>query len=261
MSGEVAAVVGDDGPLADIEAEAGRLLRRAEEARVDVRLLGGVAVGLHRHRPLPAGLERAYGDIDVVVGRGHDRALKRVLEGLGYVPNRGFNNLHGDRRLLFYDERHGRQLDVFIGVFRMCHVLDLNDRLQLHAQTLSPADLLLTKLQIIRINPKDVIDALVLLLEHETGSERMGDVIDLDRLVQVTCRDWGWYTTFSDNLARLAPAADATLSADTRKELGGRLAAIQHALAAAPKSLPWRARATVGRRVAWYELPEDPGGG
>lgn len=25
----------------------------------------------------------------------------------------------------------------------------------------------------------------------------------------------------------------------------------------APKSLKWRARAKIGRRIPWYELPED----
>ncbi len=261
MRGKIAEVVEGDGPLADVEAEAARLLQSAAQAGVLVRLLGGAAVGMHRHGPPQPALHRPYGDIDVVVKRGHDRGLKRVLEELGYAPNRGFNNLHGDRRLLFYDERNGRQLDVFIGVFRMCHTLDLDDRLQLHAQTLSPADLLLTKLQIIRINPKDIIDAQALVLEHETGSERTGDVIDLDRLVQVTSRDWGWYTTFTDNLARLKTVNETALPRDTAAALAGRVATIQRALASAPKSLPWKARAAVGRRVAWYELPEEVGGG
>ncbi len=261
MSGKIAVVDRDEGPLADVEAEAARLLQRAARAGVLVRLLGGAAVGMHRHVPLHPALHREYGDIDVVVKRGHDRGLKRVLEELGYAPNRGFNNLHGDRRLLFYDERNGRQLDVFIGVFRMCHTVDLDDRLQLHAQTLSPADLLLTKLQIVRINPKDITDAQALMIEHEMGSERTGDVIDLDRLVQVTSHDWGWYTTFTDNLTRLTSVAETTLPQDAATALASRVAIIQRALLSAPKSLPWKARAAVGRRVAWYELPEEVGGG
>src|SRR5947209_743150 len=136
-------MVEDGAPLAEVETEAARLLERAADAKVLVRLLGGAAVGLHRHGPRPVALERRYGDIDVVVKKGQDRALKRLLEGLGYVPNKSFNNLHGDRRLLFYDERNARQLDVFIGAFRMCHPLELDGRLELDPHTLAPADLLL----------------------------------------------------------------------------------------------------------------------
>ncbi len=247
-------------PLADVEAEAARLLERATQAKVLVRLLGGAAVGMHRHAPFPSVLERHYGDIDLVVKKAQDRGLKRLLEELGYVPNRSFNNLHGDRRLLFYDERNARQLDVFIGTFRMCHALDLDDRLELHPTTLAPADLLLTKLQIVKINAKDIIDAQALLLEHQVESGP-GDVIDVGRLINVTSRDWGWYTTFTDNLARLTPPPDSPLPREAAGQIGERVATIEQALSEAPKSLQWKARAAVGRRMAWYELPEEIGRG
>ena len=257
----MAAVVEEAAPLVDVEAEAVRLLERAEEVKVLVRLLGGAAVGMHRHGPRPPQLERRYGDIDLVVKKGQDRALRRLLEDLGYVPNRNFNNLHGDRRLLFYDERNERQVDVFIGTFRMCHTLELDERLGMDPRTLSPADLLLTKLQVVKINAKDITDAQALLLAHQIERDSAGDVIDLERLVRVTARDWGWYTTFTDNLARLAPDANTPLPPDAARQITDRVAAIRQALVDAPKSLSWRARAAVGRRVPWYELPEEIGGG
>lgn len=255
------AAVGEDGtPLADVEAEAARLLARAAEAKVLVRLLGGAAVAMHRHGPRPAVLERRYGDIDVVVKKGQDRGLRRLLEDLGYVSNRSFNNLHGDRRLLFYDEPNERQVDVFIGAFRMCHTLELDDRLELHPQTLAPSDLLLTKLQVVKINAKDIIDAQALLLGHQV-ERGPGDLIDLGRLVHVTSRDWGWYTTFMDNLGRLIRGVDTALPPEAASLVSGRVAVIGQALRYAPKSLQWKARAAIGRRVAWYELPEEIGRG
>ena len=142
----------------------------------------------------------------------------------------------------------------------MCHPLELDGRLELDPQTLAPADLLLTKLQVVKINAKDIIDAQALLLGHQV-ERGPGDVIDLGRLVQVTSRDWGWYTTFTDNLGRLMPDMETVLPADAAAQIGGRVATIQQALASAPKSIQWRARAALGRRVAWYELPEEIGGG
>ena len=131
----------------------------------------------------------------------------------------------------------------------------------MHPQTLAPADLLLTKLQVVKINTKDIIDAQALLLGHQVGSNLIGDAIDLGRLVRVTSRDWGWYTTFTDNLARLMPDVDMVLPPDAAAQIGGRVATIQQAMVGAPKSLQWKARAAVGRRVAWYELPEEIGRG
>ena len=77
----------------------------------------------------------------------------------------------------------------------------------------------------------------------------------------MTSRDWGWYTTCTDNLARLMPDVDPVLPPDAAAQVGGRVATIQQALVEAPKSIQWRARAALGRRVAWYELPEEIGGG
>ena len=61
-------------PLADVVAEG----RRVVEAAADqpVRLLGGAGVALHDHRPVPAALERAYGDIDIVVPAKSARATR-----------------------------------------------------------------------------------------------------------------------------------------------------------------------------------------
>jgi len=91
-------------------------------------------------------LQRSYADIDIVIGRKDGRAAKTALLELGYLPNERFNALRGDRRMLFYDTVNGRQLDVFVGTFDMCHKLDLSDRLTLLPGTLSIADLFLTKL-------------------------------------------------------------------------------------------------------------------
>jgi hypothetical protein len=47
------------------------------------------------------------------------------------------------------------------------HTIDLRDRFELDDATLPLADLLLTKLQIVQLNEKDVLDILALLADHE----------------------------------------------------------------------------------------------
>ncbi len=244
-------------PLSNIKDEVDRLLERFSASGLTARLIGGGAIAQHRHVDVPEALVRAFGDIDLVIRRGDQGRLSQVMEDEGYTPNQRFNSLHGQWRLLFYDTVNSRQVDVFNGVFQMCHSLDLNQRLGVHSSTLSPADLLLTKLQVVQVNRKDLIDALHLIYTHEVGTEAEGDCIGIDRLVEVTKGDWGWYTTFTDNLARLCPLAEAELSAEQAAVLSARIAAIELALGQAPKSLRWKARAQVGRRISWYELPEE----
>ncbi len=246
-------------PLADVQDEARRIVALAEGRGLTVRLIGGTAVAHHCHGEQPAALRRTCADIDVVVRRADQRKLRSLLESSGYMPDEGFNAVHGARRLLYYDRPNNRQFDVFVGEFRMCHQLDLDDRLTLDPVTLAPADLLLTKLQVVEVNAKDLTDAASLLLWHEIDDERSGDVMAIDRLIEVTSRDWGWFITFTGNLAKIdqasqeLPVAEATL-VSTRATLIGQ------ALAQAPKSVRWRARARIGRHVPWYELPEEVGG-
>jgi hypothetical protein len=249
-------------PLADIAAEARQVLDGCAAQKVSARLIGGLAVAFHQHLTTPAVLQRSYGDIDIVIGRKEGRPAKTALLELGYVPNDGFNALHGDRRLLFYDTVNGRQLDVFIGTFSMCHTLDLSGRLRWLPDTLCIADLILTKLQIVQINAKDIVDAAQLLRNHDLsrGDEAGRDQLSLDRLCAVTSSDWGWFTTLSDNLAKLVAFASDALAGPDQTAVVERAHAIQQAIDQAGKSLRWKARARIGRHSPWYELPEEVAG-
>ena len=253
-------------PLADVVDEAQRVVDALAAGGVTVRLLGGVGVAAHRHGPVPASLTRSFADIDLVVGRKGGHALAAGLDTLGYTANDRFNALHGARRLLFYDAANSRQLDVFVGEFAMCHRLDLNGRLGLHPLALGPADLLLTKLQIVEINSKDVLDTVRLILAHEVrGPDRpaepgRADALSLDRLTEVTRADWGWHTTIGDNLRKVRDATGDLLDEAAAAAVRDRIDAVAVALAAAPKTARWKARSLLGRRAPWYELPEEVDG-
>jgi hypothetical protein len=245
--------------VADVELEGRELVAALGDAGARARLLGGVAIAQHRHTAWPGALDRRYGDIDLVAAPRAAKAIGAAMTARGYEPALPFNNLHGHRRLLFHDLANRRQVDVFVGRFEMCHTLDLADRLDGHPTTLSAADLLLTKLQVVQIDAKDLRDAVALVHQHELGDEADGDVIGVDRLVAVTKGDWGWWTTLTDNLAKLPAIASEALPPPDAVLVAGRVEELRAALTAAPKSMRWRTRAKIGRRVAWYELPEEHG--
>jgi hypothetical protein len=242
----------------DIRDEAERLVGAARAAGTDVRLLGGLAIArrcpsAQRH---PA-LSRDYADIDIVARPRHRGQVSDLLESLGYEGDQRFNDLHGAGRLLFYDVPRNRQIDVFIGVFRMCHTLDLRDRFLEGYDCLPLADLILTKLQIVELNAKDAKDAVTVFLDHDVSDGEDLDVVDAGRVCGVCSADWGFYTTVMDNLGKLRELTPELLDGADRARVDDRVARLEAELGGAAKSLKWRMRSRVGRRVPWYELPEE----
>ena len=243
--------------LPDVVEEARRLVAAADEAGLRVRLIGGAAVRLHGGADFDPSFVREIRDIDLVTGKGDGRRAEAFLEAQGYVANRTFNAMHGARRLLFYDEGHGRQVDVFINTFEMCHVLPVGEHLDRDPLTIPLADLLMTKLQIVTLNAKDRSDAYAILLGHELGA---GDAecIDAGRIAELCARDWGLYRTSQLNFERLLGALpESGLDDASRGLVAERIAGIVEAMERVPKSVKWKARARVGDRVRWYEEPDE----
>jgi hypothetical protein len=249
--------------LPDVLEEGRRLVALATANGITLRLLGGVAVALRCPTVYNGPLRRSYGDLDFATPRRTARGLRGLLESSGYTAERMFNAMHGDQRLIYQDEVHGRHLDIFVGTFRMCHELEIEPRLHLHELTLSLADLLLTKLQVVKLNAKDANDALALLVDHEVttsasgGTPQNDESIDGAYIAGVCARDWGWYTTVTDNLAKITAIGGAPLDATLRSRAEHRIEALRSAIETAPKTLKWRTRAALGRRIPWYDDPEE----
>jgi hypothetical protein len=241
----------------DIVDEAGRLLGGAAERGTVVRLIGGLAVRLHLPGRMHPVLERDYRDIDFVAPTGASREVSQLFEEMGYTPNRGFNTLNGDRRLLYFDDATGRRIDVFLGTFEMCHTIPLTDRLEVDPVTIPLAELLLTKLQIFKLNEKDLRDILALLHEHDVGNDDF-EKINADQVALLCSRDWGLWRTCKLNVQRTREALDTYgFSAADRSLLAGRLDALWGRIEQRPKSRAWRLRARVGDRVRWYDEPDE----
>lgn len=241
----------------EVAAEAIRLVRAADEAGVPLRLFGGVAVWIRCPSARTPPLARSYADMDFVSRAKARQEINRLFEANGYVPEKLFNALHGASRLIFADGGTGRPVDVILDTFVMCHEIDLRDRLELEGPTLPLADLLLTKLQIVELNEKDLLDILALLVDHPVEAQDPGS-IDVSRIVAVTSDDWGLEHTIRRTLDRARESAPSIgLAPEACEAVGRRADAIVAALEAGPKTLRWRARARLGERVRWYALPEE----
>ncbi|HTE03682.1 MAG TPA: hypothetical protein VK739_06055 [bacterium] len=240
-------------PRADIIEEARRVTTAAQEEGVALKLTGGVGIYFHAPSAREPPLRREYQDLDFVSVSLHRAAVQAFLGRTGYEPDIPFNTLQGLRRLRYWDKAHHRQVDVFLDQIRMCHTIDLRRRFHLPAGVLTPADLLLTKMQIVECNAKDLTDLVALLLDHPVGTEDIEE-INATYIAGVLAQDWGFYRTWQLNLDRLR-AALAQLQIPT-DAVRSRLAALWQVIEKYPKPLRWRLRARVGDRLPWYELPE-----
>jgi hypothetical protein len=247
MSGEPALV-----------SDARRICEQADTDGTEVRLLGGIAIWLRSPETVRTALGREYADIDLVTVRKHSKRLRDLLESLGYLPNREFNALQGARRLYFGSADGAYHVDVFVDKFVMSHELDLGARLEREPVVLPAAELLLTKLQIAELNHKDAADTAMLLLGHEPAQSDGPGQLNIGQVAECCAQDWGLFTTVTDNLVKTRSLLDGILTdASEHRLVDDRAGAILVALEEAPKSRGWRRRARIGRRVRWYETPDE----
>jgi hypothetical protein len=248
---------GARGAAGDPLPEALALVGGAAEAGYRLKILGGMGVRVLCPDFPPR--QRAGQDIDLACQGKTRRKVADHLESVGCQPDKMFNNLNGDRQM-YFTAPSGRPIDVIVDKLSMCHTLDLRPSFGSASPTLDPADLLLSKLQIVELNAKDAHDIVHLLSGVRVGGDATRPFIDPDRFASVLSGDWGWWRTVTGSLNKLLnllgeqpglappyPRYDALTQAKQLLEIAET----------APKGLKWKTRARVGDRVRWYELPEE----
>src|SRR3984885_14065825 len=198
----------EDDPL----PEAVMLVQGAVAAGLKLRLLGGLGVRV-LCPDFPPRL-RTGQDMDLASAGKRRREIAAYLEQSGCVPDKMFNNLNGDRQMYFIAPS-GRPIDVMVDRLVMCHTLDFRSSFGNSSLTLDPADLLLSKLQIIELNAKDVHDIThppAGLPPHTppprlpglpVGDSASGPFIDVVRFREMVGSDWGWWRTSTGSLEKL----------------------------------------------------------
>ena len=244
-------------PLTDIVDEARRLHSAALEEGLPIRLIGGLAVRIRAGDQIHPSLSREYGDIDFVTLKDRGKAAVEFFSEMRYRPDREFNAFNGGTRLLFHDPANARQIDVFLGAFRMCHEIPFADRITLHPSTVPLAELLLTKLQIVSLNEKDLRDAIAILHHHDLA-DHDEDAINGARVAHLCAADWGLWRTCTMNLERIRDGVQLyNLTEQQQAVVGRRIDRLRERIDAEPKTRGWRLRDRIGDRKRWYDEPED----
>jgi hypothetical protein len=237
------------------EAEADRLLQVARAEGVTLRLLGALAFKRRcpRHARLQDALKRLYTDIDFAAYGKQARKLRALLAREGYMEDEMTYVESEGSRMVFNHPATELHLDVFLDKLEFCHTVPWNGRLEQEVDTIPLAEMLMQKMQIVEINEKDIIDTILLLLEHPVGDED-GETINVGLVAEVCARDWGWWRTLTMNLDKVTrmSAAYPQLSDQEKRRVAEQVAEALARVEAKPKSLGWKLRAKVGDRKKWY---------
>jgi hypothetical protein len=253
--------VSDPHAATDAFGESVAVAREANERGVALKLLGGQAIRVlcpsYPHRA------RNDQDMDFASVSSAKRQVMEYFAERGFLGDQRFNTLHGDRQMYFTTADGRTSVDVIMDKLNMCHVLEFKDRIDRMPLTLDVADLLLSKLQIVEMNRKDVHDMLHLFSGFEVLPGDEPGTIGLDRIGRIVGDDWGWWRTVTGNLDKLAQLADGE-HRDMVPEARAfhpveQIAKVREHCASVSKSLKWKLRAKLGDRVQWYELPEEVG--
>jgi len=243
-------------------SEALRIVKEAERRNIVLRAMGAVAFRIHcqNFAVLLDAMDRRLTDLDFAGWKKQRSEAITLFKQLGYTLDKEMLIL--GERLKFHNNSAGPDADVFMDELKMCHTISLKDRLRLDSPTIPLADLLLEKMQIVRINEKDIKDTIVLIRAHPV---RKGDreTIDSEHISKNLANDWGFYYTVTTNLNKareFLPKCPA-LSNDDIQEVSTRIGQLLAAIESTPKSAKWKMRAKVGTRSKWYEdVEEAPNG-
>ena len=258
-------------------SEAGQLVKGAMERGLEIRLMGGGAVRVHcpKYAKVHEAMGRELVDIDFVsLGKYRDR-VKAYLTEAGYVPQ-WFDKMpsieemkkmkervlvleRGSlQRHVYYHQEKDITIDIFYDKLEMCHTIDFKNRLTIDFPTVSLADMILCKMQVVQLAEKDVQDMSVLLLEHPIGGTD-SETINANYISNILSNDWGFYHTITTNLKAIR---DVFLKPDKIGEEGmsvvkTRLSELLDSIEGSPKSLKWKLRAQVGTKKIWYNEVEN----
>jgi hypothetical protein len=240
-------------------AEGKRLTEEARKRGMHLRVMGPLA--LHYYFPddidLYAKLERLgdryFTDIDYASYNSDRRKMMDFMQDMGYECDLHTMMVSGKTRHIYYGGAVP-MIDVFFDKLNYCHVVSYDKRLDLDPWSVSLADILLQKLQIVEINDKDLKDVEYLLTVAEIGADDERK-INVAYVAKRFADDWGfWYTATQLNLPKVKVHCDQVpaLSPEQCEHIKAQIDRLMAVIDGEPKTKGWEKRAKKGTEKPWY---------
>ncbi len=236
------------------------VVQAARDSGLTLRLLGSLAFHVHcpRYGYLQAALGRAYTDIDFGSYRGEASRMSAFFKELGYGEDAEINVLFAGQRMIFNHPSNSLHVDIFFDRLNFCHEINWEGRLEQDYPTIPLAEMLLEKMQIVKINEKDIIDTIMLLLEHPLGDHDR-ETINIALISRLCAADWGLWRTTTMNLSKVRDLAQGydQLSQQDKVHIAARVEEALAIINTTPKTLAWKVRSAIGDSVKWYQSVDD----
>jgi hypothetical protein len=248
--------------------EGKRLVDEAAKREIPLRLLGGVAIRIHCLESLDFARklmrlgegQQEYTDLDFMsYVRFRKNKMREFFEEMGYEKRPTTMSSAATQRQIYFHPKGWFYVDVFYDkLLAANHPLDFRGRLGLDSPTITPADLLLEKLQIVFPDEKDVKDLLLVLRAHEISTKEEKNRINAKFIAAKLASDCGFWYTVTTNLSGLTEYVRAAqnLTDEEMQDLNSKIDQLVQTMENEPKSTGWKMRSIVGTKRKWYNPVE-----
>ena len=235
---------------------ANEIVAEAQKQGAIIRLLGAVAFNIHcpKYGHFQTQANRHFTDLDFAAYFSQHDAIRKVFTKLKFEEDREVAVVFARQRLIYYKPGTELHVDIFFDKLYFCHPIPWAGRLEVDSPTIPLAELLLEKMQIVQINPKDVVDTIMLLREHPLNNQD-GDTVNSNRIAAMCAKDWGLWRTVTMNLKKVGEISReySWLAEDDRTVVLEKIDQLLKTIDNEPKPGSWNIRNKIGDRVKWYK--------
>jgi hypothetical protein len=235
---------------------ANNIVAEAQKQGAVIRLLGAVAFHIHcpTYGHFQQEAKRHFTDLDFAAYFSHNAGIRQAFTKLGFEEDREVAVVFARERMIYNMPGTELHVDIFFDKLNFCHPIPWAGRLEVDSPTIPLAELLLEKMQIVQINPKDIIDTIMLFREHPLDTSDH-DTINASRIAAMCAKDWGLWRTVTMNLNKtIEISKEYSWLADADRDIViDKVGQLLKIIDAQPKSSSWNIRNKIGDRVKWYK--------
>jgi hypothetical protein len=253
------------------------IVEKAKSRGVCLRILGSLAAYIRAREAGQADIVTSLGrfgegmplftDLDLMAYAKQRGGIDKLFHEMSFEPDRLVNGMFGHKRLIYYHPQKKYHVDIFLNKLEFSHDVEFGDkpgqgRLEIDYPTISPADIILEKLQIHEINRKDLIDLIVLLLVHDVQDQFGKNNIDGAYVGKTLSSDWGFWYDATTNLQKVRGLVatlekDGKLSRSQVQTVEERIRKLLVYVDNTPKERSWEKRARAGTKKTWFREVDE----
>jgi hypothetical protein len=255
------------------------IVDQASRANIILRIIGAVAVCIHSaHIPKAMAIydkikrlnseKSQFTDLDLMAyGKQRKEIMNFFGKTLGFKPELTLNAVFGNKRLMYHHPKDYYHADIFFDKLEFSHDIEFGSkpgqgRLELDFPTITLEDIVLEKVQIHKINLKDIIDLIILFVGHDVCESKTKEVIDGKYIANVLSDDWGFWYDATQNLSLVKRFLDkfyseGNITDEEHQLVAERVNKLLKTIEETPKTKNWLKRAQKGTSKPWYREVED----